>query len=192
MTEADGQGPADAPGRKVEIVPYDPLWPVQFAALGTLLRAALTDVARIDHVGSTSVPGLSAKPIIDVQISVTALTPDDPFRRPLEELGFRYRRDNPDLSKRYFREAPGSRRTHIHVRRAGSLDEQLNLVFRDYLRSHPESSRRYARTKQELAARYRYDAQAYTESKSPFIWETLREAASWSQETGWQPGPSDA
>ncbi|MFE7277004.1 GrpB family protein [Streptomyces sp. NPDC057623] len=192
MTEAVADGPAGTPGRRVEIVPYDPRWPAEFTALGALLRAALTDVPRIDHVGSTAVPGLPAKPIIDVQISVTELTPDDTFRRPLEELGFRYRHDNPDLSKRYFREAPGSRRIHIHVRRAGSLDEQLNLVFRDFLRTHPDTARRYAHTKRELAARHRHDAQTYTERKSPFIWDVLREAASWSQETGWQPGRSDA
>ncbi|QNP75820.1 GrpB family protein [Streptomyces roseirectus] len=176
----------------MEIVPYDPAWPTEFTALAARLRPALPDALRIDHIGSTSVPGLAAKPVIDVQISVPALTPDDDFRTPLEALGFRYRRDNPDRSKRYFREPEDTRRIHIHVRRAGSLDEQLNLVFRDFLRARPETARRYAEAKRELAARHRHDAEAYTEGKSPFIWATLREAAVWAQETGWEPGPSDA
>lgn len=178
--------------RTIEIVPYDPAWPAEFAALAALLRPALANVSRIDHIGSTSVPGLDAKPVIDVQISVPALTPDDAFRIPLEGLGFRYRRDNPDLSKRYFREPEGARRVHLHVRRAGSLDEQLNLVFRDFLRARPDTARRYARTKRELAARHPHDGQAYTEGKGPFIWATLRQAAAWAQETGWEPGPDRA
>lgn len=191
MNEPAAPGLGGAPARRIEIVEYDPRWPGEFASLGAVLRGSL-DAVRIDHIGSTSVPGLPAKPVIDVQISVATLTPDDSFRPALEALGFRYRPDNPDLSKRYFREAPGRRRTHIHVRRAGSLDEQLALVFRDYLRTHPATADEYARVKRELAVAHRDDAHAYTEGKSPFIWGTLREAASWAQETGWQPGPSDA
>ena len=105
---------------KVEIVPYDSEWTELFGSLGKKLREVLDEVAiRIDHVGSTSAPGLAAKPVIDIQVSVTALDPLDAYRLPLERLGYVFRADNPDLTKRYFREAPGTRRTHIHVRRAG-------------------------------------------------------------------------
>ena len=175
------------------VVPYDPGWPILFRDLGARLRQALGDVAlRIDHVGSTSVPGLAAKPVIDVQISVVSLEPLDAYRRPLDAAGFAWRAGNPDLSKRYFREAPGGRRTHIHVHRAGSLGEQLTLVFRDYLRAHDEDAQRYAALKQRLAAQYRDDRAGYTDSKGPFVWEILARASHWSQDTGWQPGPSDA
>ena len=96
----------------IVVVPYDPEWPVLFARIGTDLRGALRDVAlRIDHIGSTSVPRLDAKPVIDVQISVASFDPLDAFRLPLEGLGFGFRADNPDLSKRYFREPPGTHRT---------------------------------------------------------------------------------
>ena len=119
---------------KIVIVPYNPEWPVLFGKLSADLRAALGTVAlRIDHIGSTSVPGLAAKPIIDVQISVASFKPLDAFRVPLEGLGFVFRADNPDLNKRYFREPPGTRRTHIHVFRAGSWSEQIALLFRDYM-----------------------------------------------------------
>ena len=178
---------------RIEVVPYDGEWPRLFRDLGAKLRAALGDTAlRIDHIGSTAVPGLAAKPIIDVQISVPALEPVDPYRLPLEALGFVFRADNPELTKRYFREPPGSRRTHIHVRRAGSWAEQFALLFRDYIRVHAEDARLYADLKRELAQQYADDRRAYTEAKGPFIWEAMQRADRWSQDVGWQPGPSDA
>src|SRR4051812_6753759 len=110
----------------IEIVPHDPAWPQRFARLGVELRGALGDVAlRIDHIGSTAVPGLAAKPVLDIQISVAFFEPLDAFRTPLERLGHAYRTNNTERTKRYFREPPGSPRTHIHVRRAGSFSEQF-------------------------------------------------------------------
>jgi len=86
---------------EVMIVPYDAEWPILFARLGCALRAALGDVAlRIDHIGSTSVPGLDAKPIIDVQVSVAAFEPLDAYRGPLESLGYEFRADNTERTKR--------------------------------------------------------------------------------------------
>jgi hypothetical protein len=95
---------------------------------------------RIDQIGSTAVPGLGAKPIIDIQVSVADFEPLAAFRRPLEQLGYVYRADNPERTKRYFREPPGRRRIHVHVRQAGSFSEQWALLFRDYLRAHPDGS----------------------------------------------------
>lgn len=175
------------------IVPYDPAWPAIFAELGSSLREALGDTAlRIDHIGSTSVPGLAAKPVIDVQISVRSFEPLDAFRLPLEGLGFVFRADNPELTKRYFRERPGNRRTHIHVRRAGSWAEQFALLFRDYMRAHGEDAQRYAELKCRLAEQYGEDRHGYTEAKAAFLWEIMVKADRWSQEIGWEPSPSDA
>jgi GrpB-like predicted nucleotidyltransferase (UPF0157 family) len=177
----------------IVVVTYDPEWPQQFQELATRLRRALGQTAlRIDHIGSTSVPGLDAKPVIDLQISVASFEPLDAYRLPLESLGFVLRAGNPDRTKRYFREPPGSPRTHIHVRRAGSHAEQLALLFRDYLRAHPDDARRYAQLKHRLADQYRNERESYTEAKGPFVWETLARADRWSQETGWAPGPPDA
>lgn len=181
------------PVRRIEIVPYSDTWPALFARLGANLRTAVGDVAlRIDHIGSTSVPQLAAKPIVDVQISVVDLEPLDAFGKPLCRLGFVYRADNPERTKRYFREAPGHRRTHIHVRRAGSFSEQFPLLFRDYLRAHPDEASAYAKLKRQTAACFPENRGAYTEAKEPFIWDTMRQADAWAQRTGWQPGPSDA
>ncbi len=175
------------------IVPYDPEWPILFAQVGASMRGALGQVAlRIDHIGSTSIPGLDAKPVIDIQISVRSLEPVEPFRLPLESLGYVFRSDNPERTKRYFREAPGERRTHIHVRKAGSWGEQFPLLFRDYMRVHPADAQRYAALKYRLAEKYRDDRTGYTLAKDPFIWEIMALANDWSQQTGWEPGLSDA
>jgi GrpB-like predicted nucleotidyltransferase (UPF0157 family) len=178
---------------RVEIVSYDPAWPGRFAELGAALRRVLGATAlRIDHIGSTAVPGLDAKPIIDLQISVADFEPLDAYRIPLESLGYVFRADNEERTKRYFREAPGTPRTHLHVRRAGSWAEQLALLFRDYLRANDAEARAYAEVKRALAARFAADRQGYTDAKDPHIWDVMRRADRWSQETGWRPGPTDA
>lgn len=172
---------------------YDPGWPGLFAALGRRLRTALGAAAlRIDHIGSTAVAGLAAKPIIDVQISVADFEPLAAYRVPLESCGFRFRPKPQELSRRYFRERPGERRTHIHVRRAGSFAEQLNLLHRDYLRADAARANEYAQLKHSLTHLLHTDRQAYVDAKAPFVWETLRRAEQWSDQTGWEPGPSDA
>jgi GrpB-like predicted nucleotidyltransferase (UPF0157 family) len=177
----------------VEIVEYDPAWPGQFAALGRSLRTALGEVApRIDHIGSTAVPGLAAKPVIDVQVSVTDLEPLAAYRVPLEGLGFRHRADNTERTKRYFREPAGHRRTHVHVRRAGSFSEQFPLLFRDYLRAHPAEASRYAAVKRRLAASYGPDRAGYSEAKVPHMWDIIRRADDWAQQMGWTAPESDA
>ena len=178
---------------EVVVVPYDPEWSILFARLGGALRDALGDVAlRIDHIGSTAAPGLDAKPIIDVQVSVAAFEPLSAYRGPLESLGYVFRADNTERTKRYIREPPGSKRTHIHVRRAGSFSEQFALLFRDYLRAHAGDARRYAKVKYLLAEAYRHDRHGYTEAKVPHVWEIMARADRWSQKVGWEPGPTDA
>lgn len=177
----------------ITIESYNPEWPGLFRELGAKFRRALRDVAlRIDHIGSTAIPGLAGKPIIDIQISVESFEPMELYRVPLETLGFVYRDKNPELTKRYFRESPGEREMHIHVRRAGSFSEQFPLLFRDYMRLHPEDAQHYADLKSRLAEQYRTDAHGYTEAKGDFVWRIIAKADKWAQDTGWEPGPSDA
>jgi GrpB-like predicted nucleotidyltransferase (UPF0157 family) len=179
----------------VFIVPYDDSWPGWFQQLAQPLRNALGPVAlRIDHIGSTSIPGIAAKPVIDIQISVADFEPLDAFLLPLERLGYIFRADNPNRTQRYFREPPGHPRVHIHVMRTGSFGEQFALLFRDYMRTHPDVAAQYARLKIGLGQRYQLveERQLYTEAKAPFIWKVIAQADSWAQLTGWFPGPSDA
>lgn len=180
-------------GDPILIEPYDPAWPTLFASIAARLREALGERAlRIDHIGSTAVPGLAAKPVIDIQISVGALEPVAFYADGLERAGFRWRADNPDRTKRYFREAPGAARVHIHVRSVGSWAEQLSLLFRDYLRDEQPAREFYAQAKRDLAARFREDREGYVAAKAPTVWAILQRADVWAQATGWAPGPSDA
>ncbi len=179
-------------GMKVEIAEYDARWPCLFQERGERLRQALgAIVLRIDHISSTSIPGLAAKPILDIQISVAALEPLAVFREPLEALHYVFRADNIELTKQYFRESLGTRREHVHVRKAGSWGEQFALLVRDYMRAHPDEAALYASLKRDLAERYRHDRHGYTQAKSPFIWSVMQRATDWSQEIGWEPRPSD-
>jgi GrpB-like predicted nucleotidyltransferase (UPF0157 family) len=200
-TVALGEQPYDGPvsaeidqasTRLIRIENYDPAWPARFAEIGAELRRTLGDVAvRIDHIGSTSVRGLAAKPVVDVQVSVERLEPAAPFRDPLVGLSLVYRAENPERTKRYFREAPGQPRTHIHVRRAGSFSEQFALLCRDFLRVDQQAASDYAALKRTLAQKHLYDGQAYTDAKTPFCWEVIQRADDWAQRTGWEPGASD-
>ncbi len=181
-------------GDPVWIIPYDVTWPEQFQRLALPLRIALGSVAlRIDHIGSTSILQLAAKPIIDIQISVVDFEPLDAYQLPLEGLGYLFRADNPNRTQRYFRESPGHPRVHIHVMPAGSFGEQFALLFRDYLRMHPDVAAEYAEVKIGLALRYLLveERELYTNAKAPFIWKVIAQADVWAQQTGWFPGPSD-
>ena len=179
--------------KPVRIVSYDPAWPQNFQTIGAALRGALGDTAlRIDHIGSTSVAGLAAKPIIDIQISVLSFEPLDAIVKPIEGLGYQFNPHNSDLIKRYFGDPPDHQNVHIHVRVAGFWSEQFALLFRDYLRTHPEDAAAYGQLKQTLASNFGNDREGYTDAKTDFIFVTIAKAHVWSMETGWTPGPSDA
>lgn len=178
----------------VIVVPYDGKWQAEFVEIAKRLRDAIGDEAlRIDHIGSTAVPGLDAKPVIDIQISVKRLEPMT-YHSALEAAGYRHRADNPDLTKRYFRETEGMRRTHIHVREAGSWSEQFALLFRDFLRQSEEWRRVYAAEKHALAERYcaPHERDFYVDGKDPIIWKIMQEASRWSKDTGWRHAASDS
>ena len=177
---------------QIIIHPYSDEWPSLFECTAGKIREALGDVAiRIDHIGSTSIKDLAAKPIIDIQISVLAFEPIEEFLLPLEKLGYIYRKDNPEKTKMYFRETPGDRRTHIHVRKFGSWHQQFPLLFRDYLRLHPIEVKLYESEKYRLANMYKDNRVAYVEGKNAIFWDIIYRADRWAAQTGWEPGLSD-
>ncbi|MBW6434887.1 GrpB family protein [Actinoplanes hulinensis] len=183
------------------IAAYDPDWRHQGAALVGELRAALAPSAlRVDHIGSTSIPGMAAKPVFDVQVSVVDL--DDAaaaFDGPLANLGFCRRpyeqdhvpagRADPPLlwAKRYWnKRVPGERRVNLHCRLAGSPNERLALLFRDWFRAHPHAVPAYARFKSVLGEAVG-DLEVYTEVKDPVVDLVVTVAEEWAAATGWSP-----
>ena len=180
---------------EVLICDYDPAWPERFREYAGPLREALgRAAARIDHVGSTSVPGLAAKDVIDVQASVVDLDAFEPVRQAIEALGYEWMPDNDDRRKRFFRlVAPDGRRlANLHVRRLGEFSEQAALLFRDYLRASPRARSRYEEVKRALAEGPWPTVDHYAEAKGDCIWSLIREADRWAWDVGWSAGPSDA
>jgi len=174
-------------GQPVALMPPQSEWSSAFDSLRERLAAALgAHAVRIDHIGSTAVPGLLAKPTIDVQVSVPDADDEAAYRPAIEALGYPMRSREP--GHRYFRTPKGAgRRVHIHVCAAGSAWERDHLLFRDYLRTHSDVARNYEALKRDLAGRYRDDRVAYTEAKTPFIRATVAAAEDWALHTAWQP-----
>ncbi len=164
---------------------YDPGWPRAYAEEATLLRSLFGDelVTRIEHIGSTAVPGLAAKPVIDILVEVTSLEAAEREMIPsLEERGYRHDwyKGHLFFFKGYASNAP--LKYHIHV---GPSDGPLMdcLLFRECLRNDAETARAYEDLKRYLAEQYRNDREAYTESKSGFVTETTERARAEQEES---------
>ncbi len=187
----------------IEIVPYQPRWREEFRVLGTELRPALGDLPlRIDHIGSTSVPHLAAKDIIDIQVTVAALEPA--VEAALGSVGYRrlthITGDHvppgasdaaAEWTKWLFNEPPGRRRVNLHVRVAGRANQRYPLLFRDYLRAHPPIAAAYAQAKLALARLHPHDVEAYYDVKDPVCDIIMGGAEEWAAAIQWQLGPSD-
>ncbi len=168
----------------IEVVAYDPAWPARYEAWRDQLAGELGATAlRVDHVGSTAVPGLAAKPIIDVQVSVRDVEDEATYVPAIERAGVAFR--SREVGHRYFRPSGDRPRdVQVHVCRAGSDWERLHLLFRDFLRAQAPTRYAYGRLKLELAERYRDDRIAYNEAKTAFILDALEEARAWADADG--------
>jgi GrpB-like predicted nucleotidyltransferase (UPF0157 family) len=163
--------------RKIEVVAYDAAWPRMFSAQEAKIRGALGAAALlIEHVGSTSVPGLSAKPVIDVQLAVRDSADEGAYRAALEHSGYRLILREPQwFEHRLFKGADPE--TNLHVFSAGCTELDRCRLFRDWLRVSPQDVALYARTKQELAQREWAHVQNYADAKQTVIAEIMARAA---------------
>ena len=166
--------------RTIDIVDYDPAWPEAFAAISRAVAAALGPLAlRIEHVGSTSVPGLSAKPIIDLDVVIESPRVLPLVVEALGTLGYAHEGDGGIPGREAFRRAgatvpaDGSGREwpdhHLSVCASDGEELQRHLRFRDYLRCHPEAAARYEALKRDLAERHPNDIDSYVQGKSAFV-----------------------
>lgn len=170
----------------IEVAPYDPSWPDRFDAWRDRLARSLGPAAvRIAHIGSTAVPGLAAKPVVDIQVSVVDVEAEPAYVPAIEVVGLVLRAR--ESGHRYFRPpADQPRVVHVHVRDAGSAWEREHLLFRDYLRAHPAAAEAYAKLKEDLARQYPVDRLAYTDAKTGFVLDTLDAASEWASAVGWR------
>lgn len=188
--------------RRIEIVDPRADWPDEFSAVGAGIRDALGDRAlRIDHVGSTSVPGLAAKDIIDVQVTVAGLTDDlesdfkaagygwHPYLRDLSPASIDV--EPGGLDKRVASERDGDRPANIHLRVDGKFNQRYAMLFRDFLREHEWAARGYGDAKRALAVLVDDDADAYYSVKQPVFDILIGAAMEWAERVGWRPGRAD-
>lgn len=162
----------------VIIQDYDPLWPRLFEQLRSRLAVLLEGIATaIEHVGSTSVPGLAAKPIIDIDVLLTSSSDLPRAIARLASIGYEHRGDLGISGREAFRAPPEESPHHLYVCPPGNIAYMEHISFRDYLRSHQKDAEAYAELKRTLAGKFRNDREAYNEAKSEFVQRILRRAA---------------
>lgn len=187
---------------KIEIVDYRQDWPDEFLEIASKLRHAVRDLAlRIDHIGSTAVPGLAAKDRIDIQITVKRLELE--IEAALNLIGynrFKHFKDHPppglpnrpgDWKKWIFQPPIEQRPTNLHVRVLGKPNQRYPLLFRDYLRAHASTAAAYAELKRRLSENL-IDQNTYPDVKDPAVDLIYFAAENWAEQIGWKQGPSDA
>ena len=164
--------------KHVVVLPYDEQWKQDFLQIKGELQNALGELAlRIEHVGSTSVQGLSAKPIIDIDVVIKDCSVFDDVVSVLGSIGYRHE-GNLGIEGREAFKYDGKEHLqphHLYVCPEDSAELKRHIAFRDYLRTHPEAVREYSQVKEKGAALYPHDIEKYIEHKSPFIEKVYRE-----------------
>ncbi len=166
--------------RTVSVVEYDPDWPAEFEREAARLAQIFGDeVIAIHHIGSTAVPGLAAKPIIDLMPLVRDIERVDRYNPGMAAVGYEARGEYGIAGRRYFSKGGDERTHHVHIYEPGNPEVRRHLDFRDYLRAHPDVARQYAELKMLLACQFPHDPTAYTQGKDAFVEKTDRLAAEW-------------
>jgi GrpB-like predicted nucleotidyltransferase (UPF0157 family) len=186
--------------RPVVISPYQPRWPEEFRTIGGRIRELVGAAAmRIDHIGSTAVPGLGAKDVIDVQVTVADLDQAGAVATPLRAAGFcqgdefvydefpAVTMPDPGLRKLFMREPEGERRAHIHVRELGRFNQRYALLFRDYLRASAAVRAEYEVVKRRAAQLFPESIDGYLFVKDPIVHIIYEAATLWATMVGWMP-----
>jgi GrpB-like predicted nucleotidyltransferase (UPF0157 family) len=162
--------------RMIELVPCDATWPDLFRVEATLVGEVFgPELVAIHHVGSTAIPGILAKPIVDILLEVRSIEAVDSFNNSMTELGYLPTGENGIPGRRYFRKATDLHHTHhVHAFQAGHPEVERHLIFRDYLIAHPDEAQAYSRLKEELRDRFPEDVTSYACGKDAFIAEIVR------------------
>ncbi|GMN99368.1 GrpB family protein [Parageobacillus thermoglucosidasius] len=163
--------------RKVEVVPFSEQWSILFNNEAEKIKTIFgSELLSIYHIGSTSIPGMRAKPIIDILVEVKDIERVDHCNEQMSALGYRAMGENGISGRRYFRK---ERTHHIHVFETGNEHIIRHLAFKEYMIAHPEEAKAYSELKQKLSKQFPTDIESYIEGKDPFIKETEKKALQW-------------
>ena len=168
--------------RKVEVVPHNPQWRDAFEAEAKHVAAALGEnVVAIHHIGSTAIPNIYAKPVVDLLVEVRDITEADGQSSAMESLGYEVMGEYGIPGRRYFRKdnRQGIRTHNIHAFESGSAEVERHLAFRDYMIAHPGDAQRYSELKRKLAEEHPQSIDGYMDGKDGFIKDIDRRAAQW-------------
>jgi GrpB-like predicted nucleotidyltransferase (UPF0157 family) len=166
--------------RKVEVFSYNEIWEQIFINEAKILKTIFgNQLAAIHHIGSTSVPALKAKPIIDIMPIVKDIKIVNSFNEKMIQHEYNPKGENGITGRRYFEKGGDNRTHHVHIYQDGRDEIKRHLVFRDYLRTHPEAAKQYGELKEELAQKFPYNTQSYSSGKEQFVRETEEKALEW-------------
>jgi len=166
--------------RQVIVTPYQSSWPEAFQQAKEQLETIFGDhLLAIHHIGSTSVPGLSAKPILDILPVVDSLDGIEAFDAAMEQIGYEAKGEFGMPGRRYYRKGGDNRTHHIHLYADGNPEIMRHVVFRDYLRQHPQEVEAYSTIKERLARQYPEDISAYIAGKDSFVKTMEQRALAW-------------
>ncbi|MDM5371974.1 MULTISPECIES: GrpB family protein [Bacillus cereus group] len=166
--------------RKIIVVPHENHWSEKFQMEAERLKSAMPETVKIYHIGSTSVPGLAAKPIIDMIMEVENIERVDRWNERFIELGYIVKGENGISGRRFFIHGTEEKRSyHLHVFEKGNPEIVRHLAFRNYMMAHCEEAEAYATLKKELAEKYTYDGALYTEGKNEFVRNVDEKAKEW-------------
>ncbi|MEC4818892.1 MAG: GrpB family protein [Scytonema sp. PMC 1069.18] len=168
--------------RKIEVLPYNLKWRDAFAQeKQQILQVFGDNIVAIHHIGSTAIPNIYAKPIIDLLVEVKSLASIDGCNLSMEALGYEVMGEFGIPGRRFFRKnnTDGVRTHHVHAFEVGSKEVKQHLAFRDYMIVHREDAQKYSELKRELARKYPYDIDSYVDGKDEFIQQINEKAARW-------------
>lgn len=168
--------------RKVEVMPYSESWNRDFEKEAVVLRGIFgAEMIEIHHIGSTSVQGLSAKPIIDIMPVVKDISKIDQYNGRMAAIGYEAKGENRIARRRYFQKGGDERTHHVHIYEVGSSEIERHLAFRNFLQTHPEKAKVYGDLKDKLAQQFPYDIEAYINGKAELAAQIEREAMEWNE-----------
>ena len=163
--------------RRVGIVSYNPNWKEIYKEESKKIKNVLSDIiVDIHHIGSTAIPGIKAKPVIDILVEVKDIEAVGRYNNKMEELGYEVMGEHGIPKRRFFRKGGNKRTHHIHIFQVGNEEIERYINFKEYLIAHPDKAWEYSKLKEKLANKYTYDVENYTNGKSDFIKEIDRKA----------------
>jgi len=171
--------------RRMNVVEYSAEWPMLYEQEIALLRKVLgSEIVRAHHIGSTAVPGLAAKPVIDILLEVRAVERLDDLNEAMKEIAYQPRGEFGIAGRRYYPKGGDGRTHHVHAFAVGDPQIEKHIAFRDYLRSHPAAVAEYAAVKQAASAAHETDPEGYVAFKQGFVEQMVSEAVHWKNESG--------